>query len=55
MDHPVCALKCEFHLKGVQQCECGIHFKLVKHDPLDRSVKAKFGKGYGSGMGTYYS
>ena len=25
--------------KGVQQCKCGIHFKLVKHDPLDRSVK----------------
>merc|ERR1712038_1298124 len=41
--------------KGVQQCECGMHFKLVKHDPLDRSVRPKYGKGYGSGMVTFYS
>ena len=27
----------------------------MRHTLVDRSVKAKFGKGYGSGMGSYYS
>jgi hypothetical protein len=39
---------------GVQKCDCGIHFKLVDHDPLDKSVKPKYGRGYGSGMSTFY-
>ena len=41
--------------QGVQRCECGMHFKLVKHDPLDRSIKPMYGRGYGSGMSSYYS
>ena len=32
-----------------------MHFKLVKHDPLDRSIKPMYGRGYGSGMSSYYS
>jgi len=39
---------------GVQRCDCGYHFKLFKHDPLDSRIQPKFGKGFGSGMSPYY-
>ena len=39
---------------GVQKCDCGYHFKLIDHDPLDRRVRPKFGRGFGSGMSTLY-
>ena len=39
---------------GVQKCDCGYYFKLIPHDPLDKSIQPKFGKGYGSGTSPYY-
>jgi len=39
---------------AVQKCECGYFFKLIEHDPLDESIKPKFGKGYGSLMSRYF-
>lgn len=36
-----------------QQCECGHYFKLVEHDPLDRSVSPLYGMGYGSGLSMF--
>ncbi len=46
-----------FELKregGVQKCDCGVHFRLVRHDPLDRSVRPTYGSGFGSGFNTNY-
>ena len=45
-----------FELKkseGVQRCECGYHFRLIAHDPLDKAVQPVYGAGYGSGYATH--
>ncbi len=38
----------------VKRCDCGIHFKLVDYDPLDPRIKPRFGRGFGSGLSTFY-
>ena len=46
-----------FELKksaGVTKCDCGVAFKLLPYDPLDKRVQPKFGGGFGSGMSTFY-
>ena len=37
-----------------QRCDCGNYFKLIDYDPLDPSIKAKFGGGFGSGLTSVY-
>ncbi len=39
----------------VHKCECGYHFQLIEHDPLDDSFKPRYGGGLGSGHSQYGS
>lgn len=39
---------------AIHKCDCGFHFKLIEHDPLDPRIKPKFGKGFGSGLSKFY-
>ena len=42
------------YIDNFQRCDCGNYFQLIDYDPLDPSIKAKFGGGFGSGLTSVY-